>query len=163
MGTINDNIYIDGHLTAKTMGLAAGTVNNSSISAGAAIDVDKMDSAIHTNGTNFTKAIDELPVDREEIMGAVKRAGTIRGFHAVLNTVGTGGGTASQFDLQVNASTGAATQIAFTTSDASGTIKSASINTPALSAGDRLSIELTVGTVGTSLGPYAWIEWAEDF
>lgn len=142
-----------------TLTLPAGGVRDSHIASNAAIDVDKMQHCT-SFGTCFGFAIGGTPTTREEIVHVCGVSGTIRGFHAALNDTGTS--TGITFDLKKNGSTVLSATADITHADTDRQTKDGTISSASVSAGDVLSILMTVTSSTGAQGPYSWVVLEEN-
>lgn len=139
--------------------LGAGVIRDEHIAADAAVGVAKQKHA-YIKGTNFDLAIGATPVAREEVVYVANGAGTIRGFHAMLNDSGTN--TDVDFDLKVNGVSVLSGVVTIVHGDGDRTVLDGTIATPALTDGDVVSIQLIVTSSTGAQGPFAWVNIAED-
>lgn len=146
-------------ISGGTINLPSGLIKDTDISDSAAIDADKMQH-VYKHGTNFALAIAGTPVAREEIVIAVSVAGTIRGFHALLNDTGTT--TDVDFDLKKDGVSILSSVVNFTNADADRLVKDGTLSSTTVAPGDVISIELIVTTSTAAQGPYAWVEIEEN-
>lgn len=144
-----------------TLTLDNGTVENDHFSsvAAKALDADKVQ-PYFVKGTALGFAIGATPTTREEIVHVVTVAGTIRGFHALLND--TGSSTGITFDLKKNGTTCLAAPVSITNSDADRAVQDGSLSVTSLAIDDVLSISMTVTTSTGAQGPYAWVVLEEN-
>jgi len=143
---------------ARVFQLPDSCVGDQEIKSDANIDADKMQH-LYKPGTIFDLAIGATPVAREEVVFVASTAGTIRGFHAMLNDTGTS--TDVDFDLKVNGSSVLSSVVNITNADSDRAVADGSINTPAVSVGDVVSISLAVTSSTGAQGPFAWAEIEE--
>ncbi len=132
-----------------------GSIKNNHISNVAAdiISVDKV-APLFTPSTNLGFAIGATPTTREEILYVAKGAGTIRGFHALLNVDGSS--TGITVDLKKNGTTVISAPVALTDSTGDRVSVAGTITVPAFVAGDVLSVAMIVTTSTGAQGPHAW-------
>lgn len=138
--------------------LPSGIVTNADISSSAAIAVEKIQHE-YKQGTNFDLAIADTPLALEEIVFVADNAGTIRGFHAILNDTGTT--TDVDFDLKVNGSSVLTGTVQITNSNSDKQVLDGTLATPTFSADDVISISLAITTSTGAQGPYAWVDIEE--
>lgn len=134
------------------------SINNEHINASTDIDADKLEH-MYKAGTNFDLAIGATPVARHEIVFVASTAGTIRGFHCLLNDTGTT--TNVDFDLRVNGSTVLSAVVNVTNADSDRAVKDGTISSASLAVDDVVSINLAVTTSTGAQGPFAWVEIQE--
>ena len=114
----------------------------------------------HKPGTNFNTAIGGTPATREEIVFVCKAtAGTIKGFHCLLNDTGTS--TDIDFDLKVNGVSILSAVVNITNSDSDGAVSDGTISSASLSADDIVSISMAVTSSTGAQGAFAWAEIEE--
>lgn len=142
-----------------TFTLDNGIVGNDAIAANAAIDADKMQH-VYKPGTAFGFAIGGTPTTREEIVFIASQAGTIRGFHALLNESGTS--TDIDFDLKKNGVSILTAVLTIVHGDGDGTVMDGTLSSTSLAADDILSISMTVTSSTGAQGPFAWITLEEN-
>ena len=137
----------------------AGIITDEHVSSSAAIDVTKQKHA-YCPRTNFATAIGATPATREEIVWVANAAGTIRGFHALLNDTGTS--TSITFDLKKNGTTMLSSVITITHSIADKAVQDGTLSVTSFAADDILSISMTVSSSTGAQGPAAWIALSEN-
>ena len=142
-----------------TITLDAGTVTNDTISSAAAIDADKMQH-VYSAGTGFGFVIGGTPTAREEIVYVAKQAGTIRGFHCLLNVDGSS--TSITFDLKKNGSSILTGVVTITDSTGNRVVQDGTLSSTTLAADDVLSIAMAVSSSTGAQGPYAWVDIEEN-
>ena len=144
-----------------TFKLGQGEVINDNFSgvAANALDADKVQPYI-IKGTALGFAIGATPTTREEIVHVVTVAGTIRGFHALLNDTGTA--TGITFDLKKNGTTCLAAPVSITHGDLDRATVNGTLSMTTLAAGDVLSIAMIVTTATGAQGPFAWVNLEEN-
>lgn len=145
-----------------TLQLDANSVTNENVSSAqsATIDADKLQH-VYKAGTNFALAIGGTPVTREEIVFVATQAGTIRGFHALLNDTGTT--TNVGFDLKKNGVSILSAAVNIVHGDADKLVKDGTLSATTLAADDILSIAMTVTSATGAQGPFAWVELEENY
>ncbi len=136
-----------------------GGITDSHIASDAEIDADKMQH-VYTAGTSLGFAIGATPTTREEIVYVAKQAGTIRGFHALLNVDGSS--TSITFDLKKNGSSILSAVITVTSSTGDRVVSDGTLSSTTLAADDVLSISMTVSSSTGAQGPYAWVDVEEN-
>lgn len=114
----------------------------------------------YVKGTNFALAIGATPVAREEIVHVCRAAGTIRSFIATLNAGGSS--TSITFDLKVNGASVLTGVVTYTNSDGNRAIKTGTIATAPVAAGDVVSIAMAVSSSTGAQGPYAELGITEN-
>lgn len=139
--------------------LPPGLIKDSVIATDAAIGTEKL-KHIYKPGTNFNTAIGGTPATREEIVMIATSAGTIKGFHALLNDTGTT--TDIDFDLKVNGTTVLTGTINITQADADKLVKDGTVSSAAITIDDVISIAMTVTTSTGAQGAYAWVDIEEN-
>lgn len=150
------DVAVAGQLSAQSMILPASIVADANVSSVAAIQVTKTrhllvigsDTGVDLAGTFAAKS---------KIIFVASGAVTVRAFKAMLNAATTTGTAA--FDLKLNGTTMLSGVVSFTSADSSGDVKTGTLASTALVAGDILSIETTLAA-GTpdGTGPFAWVE-----
>lgn len=141
-----------------TFTLGQGEVTDQNISAQTTIDADKLQH-LRKPGTALGFAIGATPTTREEIVFVASTAGTIRGFHALLNDTGTS--TDIDFDLKKNGVSVLSSVITITNSEGDREIVDGSLSGTSFAADDVLSIAMTVTSSTGAQGPFAWVELEE--
>ncbi len=133
----------------------SGEIKNASVSStvGDEIDADKLQH-VYQAGTNFGIAIGSAPSAKHEIVHVASYAGTIRGFHAVLND--TGSSTSVTFDLKKNGTTVLSSPITITHSIADKAVQDGTLSSTTFAADDIISIDLAVSSSTGAQGPYAF-------
>lgn len=139
--------------------LDAGMITDEHISGSTRIAVTKSEHA-YLQGTGFGLAIGGTPATREDIVHVANVAGTIRGFHCLLNDTGTT--TSIAFDLKKNGTTVLSSTVSITHSDVDRVVKDGSVSTTSFAAGDVLSIAMTVTSATGAQGPFAWVAISEQ-
>lgn len=114
---------------------------------------------LHKAGTKFDLAIGGTPATREEIVFTADAAGTITRFSCLLNENGTS--TNIDFDLKVNGTTVLSAVVNQADSDSDKSVKSGSISSANIVAGDVVSISMAVTSATGAEGPYAWVTISE--
>ncbi len=142
-----------------TVRLETGSVLDEMVSSSTNIDADKLQHA-YKPGTNFDLPIGSTPVAREEIVFVASQAGTIRGFHCLLNDTGTT--TDVDFDLKVDGVSVLSAVVNITDADVDRDVQEGTISSASLSAGDVVSISLAVTTSTGAQGPFAWADIEEN-
>lgn len=127
-------------------------------SASSPVDCDKLQH-LRRPGTNFGFVIGGTPTTREEIVFVAATAGTIRGFHALLNADGSS--TSIAFDLKKNGTTVLSSPITITNTTGDRTVADGTLSVTTFAADDVLSIAMTVSSSTGAQGPYAWAEIEE--
>ena len=159
---IPNDVIIDGSLSATTITPTAGSIVDSAVAAGAAIDADKLEH-IHRYHTDFDYEFDAAPAaDKEKIVYRARGAGTIREVGALL--IDTGTTTDVKFDLQ-KASAGSDTfgtvltgTIDFTHADTDNTAKTGTLTSATVVAGDVFRLDMVFTSATEAHGPLAYIE-----
>ncbi|MEK9810749.1 MAG: hypothetical protein VW362_09900 [Candidatus Nanopelagicales bacterium] len=146
-------------LTVDNFNFGAGLIYDRHVNSSAAIDADKMQHA-YEKGTNFATAIGGTPATREEIIHIASQAGTIRNFKARLADTGTS--TDIDFDLEVNGVSVLSAAVNITHSDSDGTTKSGTISSASFSAGDVITLVMTVTSSTGAQGAYAQVAFEEN-
>lgn len=142
-----------------TLTIGAGDVTNQSVSSTAAIDASKLKHA-YSKGTGFALAIGGTPATREEIIHVCGGAGTILGFHSLLNE--SGSSTAITFDLKKNGVSVLSSAISQVHGDGDRTVMDGTISSATVAEGDVLSALMTVSSATGAQGPYAWVSIEEN-
>jgi hypothetical protein len=144
-----------------TLVLDQGSVENDHFSsvASKALDADKIQ-PYFVKGTPFGFAIGATPTTREEIVHVATVAGTIRGFHALLNDTGTS--TGITFDLKKNGTTCLSATVSLTQADSDRSVKDGTLSVTSIAADDVLSILMTVTSSTGAQGPYAFVNLEEN-
>ena len=139
-----------------TLTLDNGSVENDHFSsvAAKALDADKVQ-PYFVKGTPLGFAIGATPTTREEIVHVATTAGTIRGFHALLNDTGTSTGIV--FDLKKNGTTCLGSTVPVTHAMSDRAVQDGTLSVTTLAADDVLSILMTVTTSTGAQGPFAWV------
>ena len=147
--------------TGGTLTFNNGEVTNSSFSGNAAdaLDCDKVQQFM-TKGTNFGFVIGGTPTTREEIVHVATYAGTIRGFHALLNDTGTS--TSIAFDLKKNGTTMLSSVITITHGTADKAVTDGTLSVTTFAADDVISISMTVTSSTGAQGPFAFVVLEEN-
>ena len=146
-------------ITGGTLVLPNGLIADAAVALDAAIDADKLQH-VYKHGTNFDLPIGGTPVAREEIVIVCSAAGTIRGFHAILNDTGTT--TDIDFDLKKNGVSVLSSTLNITNADADRLVKDGSLASTSVALDDVLSISIAVTTSTGATGPYAWVDIEEN-
>jgi len=139
--------------------LDAGSIVDQHISPSTAIDADKMQH-VYSAGTGFGFVIGGTPTAREEIVYVAKQAGTIRGFHCLLNVDGSS--TSITFDLKKNGSSILTGVVTITDSTGNRAVQDGTLSSTTLAADDVLSIAMAVSSSTGAQGPYAWVDIEEN-
>lgn len=138
-----------------------GSIKNRHYSNQAAdiLDADKVQH-VYKAGTCLGFAVGATPTTREEIIWVADGAGTIRGFHCLLNDTGTS--TDVDFDLQKNGTTVLSAVATVTHSESDGEVVDGTLSVTTFVAGDIFSIAMTVNSSTGAQGPYAWADLEEN-
>lgn len=142
-----------------TITLGAGSVSNQEIASDAAVAASKLKHA-YMKGTGFALAIGGTPATREEVIHVCGAAGTILGFHSMLNDSGTT--TAITFDLKKNGVSVLSAAISQVHGDGDRTVMDATIASATVAEGDVLSALMTVSSATGAQGPFAWVNIEEN-
>jgi hypothetical protein len=148
-------------MTTRFLGeltLARNSVTDENIATATRLDADKLQHCYQA-GTNFGLAIGATPVAAEHIVHVATSAGTIRGFHAMLNDTGTT--TNVGFVLKKNGSSLMSSALNITEASTDRLVLDGSLSSTTLAADDVLSIQLTVTTSTGAQGPFAWVDIEE--
>lgn len=137
----------------------AGSITNEHVNSNAAIDSTKLKHA-YVAKTNFGFVIGGTPTTREEIVHVANEAGTVRGFHAMLNDTGTS--TSIAFDLKKNGVSILSSAVTIAHTDADKLVKDGTLSGTTLAADDVLSIVMTVTSSTGAQGPFAWVNIEEN-
>lgn len=146
-------------ISGGTMTLPSGIVIDADVNSNADIKTDKM-RHLHKVMTNFNLDSGDTPVTTTMITFVADSAGTIRGFHVLLADTGTT--TDIDFDLQVGGSTVLSGVVNMTNSDSNNVPKDGTISSATLTAGDVVTIVMTVTSATGALGPFAWVNIEEN-
>lgn len=139
--------------------IGAGDVSDQQVASNAAISTSKLKHA-YMKGTNFALAIGGTPVTREEVVHVCGAAGTILGFHSMLND--SGSSTAITFDLKKNGVSVLSSAISQVHGDGDRTVMDGTISSATVAEGDVLSILMTVSSATGAQGPFAWVNIEEN-
>jgi len=145
---------VGGELTLPTQ-----IITDPFVASNAAIGTEKLKHS-YKPSTTFNSAIGDAPATREEIVMVATSAGTIKGFHAMLNV--TGSSTDIDFDLKLNGVTVLSSVVNITNTDADGLVKDGVLSTTAFTIDDIFSISMAVTTNTGASGSFAWIDIEED-
>lgn len=143
-----------------TLQLGSGTVSDDNVILPSAtnglspIDADKVQQCIKV-GTQFDLPIGGTPVTREEWVFTASGAARIRGFHCQLADSGTS--TSIAFDCKVNGSSILSSAVTYVHGDGDRAVKDGTISSAAMTAGQMLSISMTVTSATGAAGPCAWV------
>lgn len=131
-----------------------GTIIGSDISTTADILAESMRHCFKP-GTNLGFAVGATPTTREECIYVATGAGVVKGFHAMC--IDTGTAASVTFDLKKNGTTVLSSVITITNATTDAQVQDATLSgVPALVAGDRLTVALTVSTSTGMVGPFAY-------
>lgn len=144
--------------TGGTFTLGQGEVTDQNIASTTKIDADKLQH-LRKPSTCLGFAIGATPTTREEIVFVASTAGTIRGFHALLND--TGSSTDVDFDLKKNGVSVLSSPITITHGDSDRSVADGTLSGTSFAADDVLSIAMTVTSSTGAQGPFAWVELEE--
>lgn len=154
------DLHITGNLSAKTVQLPAGTVDNADIEAAAGIDASKLEHRHQiTAAQPKTTAADETRVIHV-VYGAT---GTVLAFRAGSIVANIGDSTVT-VDLKKNGSSILTAPITLDSGDSAYAKVAGTIDTPGLVAGDVLEvvIDATVGTGTLATGVFCELVLNED-
>lgn len=153
------DLILSGNLAAGSMDLPSGAVLDANVAANAAINAAKLK---HSKVVGTDGGLDRGTAfdPKHKVVFVATSAATIHKFQALLVgacTTGTAG-----FDLLINGTSALSAHVTFTSADAAGDVKSGTLSSTTLAAGDIVSIEFT-DDVGTpdGTGPYAQVEIEE--
>ena len=159
---IDSDLYVSGNIAGQSMTIPAGTITNAGVNAAAAIDATKV---VHAKSvtTDFGVAADAAPsADVKKVMFRATGAGTISFVKAAL--VDCGSSTDVKFDL-LKAAAGATTlasilsaTIDFTHADTDNTVKTGTLSTASVVAGDVLVGSMDYTSATGAKGPSLTIE-----
>lgn len=165
---VNNDLHVNGTLSAKTFNAPSGAISNAQISATADIDATKLE---HQHFLNYQQvpgtAVVAATVDLAIVRGAT---GTVVAFQAAITgTIATGADRTVNVDLQKSTGAGAfatilSATLLFNNVSVLRTMVAAAIATPGLVAGDILRVVVTVaGAAGNqALGLIATATIRED-
>lgn len=142
-----------------TLQLDTGGITDQHVASNAALDADKMQH-VYTAGTDFDFVIGDTPTAKEKIVYVAKQAGTIRGFHCLLNVDGSS--TSITFDLKKNGSSILTGVVTITDSTGNRVVQDGTLSSTTLAADDVLSIAMAVSSSTGAQGPYAWVDIEEN-
>lgn len=145
---VNNDLHVNGHLTARTMDIPAGSITNDDVSASAAIAATKLE---HQHVLNYAQANGTAVVaDTRGLFICRGASGLLVQLDALITgAIATGGDRTVTVDLK-KGSAGSAyatvlnTPLQFNNGHALRTVVQAVITTTALAAGESLIVEVTV-------------------
>lgn len=142
-----------------TMTFDNDSIPGAAIASSPVVDADKLQH-VYKAGTNLGFAIGATPTTREEIIHVAEVAGTIRGFHCLLNDTGTS--TDIDFDLKKNGVSVLTAVATITHSDADKAVVDGTLSSTTVAVDDVFSIAMTVTSSTGAQGPYAWVNIEEN-
>lgn len=110
--------------------------------------------------TDFGLAIGATPTAVERIIYVASGAGTVEGFHGLVNAAGSA--ASITMDLKKNGVSILSAPIAITNATGDGVVVDGVIASPTLAAGDILSVAETVSSSTGMQGPFAWASIEEQ-
>ena len=142
-----------GNVTFVTFPLEGSDVDPS-----AAIPASALQFAF-SKSTSFGLAAGATPVTGEYEVHVANNVGTVLGFHAKVTVPGSSASVT--VDLKKNGTSILSAPITLTNATGAGTPQNATISTPSLAAGDRLTALLTVSSSTGMTGVSAWVNGVE--
>lgn len=141
--------------------IPAGAIGNTQISNQTPdiINVDKLQ-PVFIGQTDFGFGIGDTPTTKEKIVYIGKVGGVIRGFHALLNAVGSA--TSIVFDLKKNGTSILSGTITITNTSTSMLKYDGTLASNTFVAGDVFSALMTESTNTGAQGPCAWAVFVEN-
>ena len=129
------------------------------VSSGAGIKANKLQQQRHIL-EDFTQQRTDTPSAAHHTSFVATSSGTLLAFSAGLAV--TGSATDIDFDLLVNGSSVLTAAVNITDSETDDTLSSGVISSTAISAGDVVSIQMTVTTNTGAQGPMCQLFWNEN-
>ena len=153
----DDDVIFGGDCAmAGTLTVPASAIADAEVKANAAIAVTKL-RHYFVLSSNFAVQSNAAPASSyEEILMQASAAITIRNFRASL--LDTGSSSDVKFDLFKDGSSILAATLDFTHGDSDGTIKTGSLSSATLAAGDYLIAKMIYASATGVKGPVAWVE-----
>ncbi len=146
---------------ADTVHHKAGAMLDAGIGAAAAIQASKNEH-FRVKETTFNFDESETPTTKTVTIGRCNGAtGTLKFFRCRL--MENGSSTNIDFDLKVNATTVLSAVVNVDHNDADGTVLEGTINDAPLAVGDVITIVMTVTSATGATGPWASVEYNEDY
>ncbi len=151
--------HVNGHLTAKTMDLPAGTINNADVEPSAGIDASKLEhqyekQLAQESGTNSA-------AESRVIHTVYGTTGQIIAFKG--GAIAIAGSAAVSIDLKKNGTTILSSTIDITTAHTAREIVSGTVGTTALAADDVLEVIIGTPTDATNMqGVFCEVTLRED-
>ena len=133
-------------------------LEGSDVDPAAAIPASALQYAF-SKSTSFGLAAGANPVTGEYEVHVANNVGTVLGFHAKATVPGSSASVT--VDLKKNGTSILSAPITLTNATGAGTPQNATISTPSLAAGDRLTALLTVSSSTGMTGVSAWVNGVE--
>lgn len=156
--TLPLNLHVGGTLTAKQMGIPAGTVTDAAITAGANLSASKLQ---HRYQAVYAQEASDDAIAEERIIHVAAGAGTIVSFAAALlvppDTAAGSSGRTATIDLKKNGTTVLTGAIQLDNDNTARVLEAGILSSDTLASGDVLSVAVTTaGSTGTHpIGVYA--------
>lgn len=129
------------------------------VSSGANISASKIQQQ-RVERTNFDLDRGDTPVAADKTLFVATSAGTLKSFNVMLADTGTT--TDIDFDLKINGVSALTAVVNITNSETDDTLYSGTITTSSVSAGDVVSVDITVTTSTGAQGPFCQLVWNES-
>lgn len=153
---IDGDCYVAGSLAAQSMTLPTGSVTDTTVASGAAIQCEKAEAFLVRGTDGGIGRAGSFAAKHVDVFVAPTTC-VVRAFRATLAgacTTGTAG-----FDLNINGTSALSGHVTFTSSDGNGDVKTGTLSTTTLAADDVVSIQYTVDAGSPDgTGPWAQVE-----
>jgi hypothetical protein len=146
-------------ISGGTVSYETGSITDDAISNSTKISADKL-KHIYKASTDFDLGAAATPTAQTRTIFVASNAGTIRGFHVMLQDTGTS--TSMTWDLKKNGTTVLTGTVSSTHSDTDGQVKDGTLSVTSFVAADRFTVVTTVSSSTGAQGPYAWADLEES-
>lgn len=162
VGKITGDWRIIGNLTPDSFSPPSASITNASIATGATgskIAKEKTEHVLALR-SNFGKHITEAVGNYEEVVYVAPQACTLVSFRAMMTATGSAGST--DFDVKINGTSALSAAVNLANTDADNTAEAGTLSTTAVTAGQRISMQVTDNATTAATGPVAILElWHE--
>lgn len=143
-----------------TVTITAATITDTDINASANIAASKQKHQGDAR-TTFGLDYDATPTAQTRTLHVATGSETLRGVRFMLHDTGTS--TDIDFDLLVNDSSVLDAVVNFVHGDADGTVKTGTITSASLTAGDRVTVDVAITSSTGAQGPFAELYFDRNY
>lgn len=133
---------------------------NADVSSGAAISASKLQQNRYLT-SDFGFNTDDTPTTTNKVIYVAQTAATLKTFAVMLTDTGTT--TSIAFDILINGTSALTAAVTLTNASTDNVLYNGTLTTTALSAGDVVTIDMTVTTSTAAHGPLAIISIDDSY